>query len=98
MACIPLPRSTRVKQLDLRTKTLISASGEPRPCSLHQSDSGSTTLTVPSFLAQTGIWADFSSRISWAGLANAGMDAAATSDATTESDFSDFMDIVSPFV
>src|SRR2546426_3343998 len=39
-ACMPLPRSTSVKQLDLRTNTLISASGEPRPASRHQSDSG----------------------------------------------------------
>ncbi len=80
-----------MKQFDLRTKTLIKASGEPRPCSRHQSDAGSTTETLPSFFEHTGISADFSSRMSCADLANAGMDAAAIeSNATTDSDFSPF--------
>src|SRR5437867_8373849 len=93
-ACIPFPRSTRAKQFDLRTNTLISASGEPRPASRHQSDSGSTTERVPSFFEHTGISADFSSRIFWADLAKAGIGAAIVDhNATTDTEFCTFVRI-----
>src|SRR5207247_11334445 len=82
-----------------RTNTWISASGEPRPASRHQSDSGSTTERVPSFFEHTGISADFSSRIFWADLAKTGIGAATIDhNATTDTAFSPFMLISLPLV
>ena len=56
---MPAPRSTRVKQRDLLTNTLISLEGAGNCCPVHQlvASSGSSTEMVPSDLVQVGICA-----------------------------------------